>query len=140
MRLRRTKSYRSVLVCKENFTVWVPLRNARTCGSVLMSLSLRPPFSIISHCTRRGREDICPFFELLGPEGCAQLEVAVMDMSVAYEQEVRAHCPQAAIVYDLFHIVAKYGREVIDRSGSTKPTGWPGRAGPAIGSPARGGG
>ena len=63
----------------------------------------------------RGREDIRPFFRLLGPQGCRQLEVAVMDMSPAYEQETRAHCPQAAIVYDLFHVVAKYGREVIDR-------------------------
>jgi transposase len=63
----------------------------------------------------RGREDIRPFFELLGPEGCARLEAAVMDMSEAYEAETRAHCPQAAIVYDLFHVVAKYGREVIDR-------------------------
>lgn len=63
----------------------------------------------------RGREDVRPFFMLLGPEGCAQLEAAVMDMSEAYEQETRAHCPQAVIVYDLFHVVAKYGREVIDR-------------------------
>jgi len=63
----------------------------------------------------RGREDIRPFFRLLGPAGCAQLEVAVMDMSQAYELETRAHCPQAVIVYDLFHVVAKYGREVIDR-------------------------
>jgi transposase len=63
----------------------------------------------------RGREDIRPFFALLGPEGCAQLRAAVMDMSEAYELETRAHCPQAVIVYDLFHIVAKYGREVIDR-------------------------
>jgi transposase len=63
----------------------------------------------------RGREDIRPFFELLGPAGCAQLEAAVMDMSEAYELETRAHCPQAVIVYDLFHLVAKYGREVIDR-------------------------
>ena len=38
-----------------------------------------------------------------------------MDMSEAYEQETRAHCPQIAIVYDLFHVVAKFGREVIDR-------------------------
>lgn len=63
----------------------------------------------------RGREDVRPFFELLGPEGCAQLEAAVMDMSEAYEQETRAHCPHVVIVYDLFHLVAKYGREVIDR-------------------------
>jgi transposase len=63
----------------------------------------------------RGGEDIRRFFEQLGPAGCARLEVAVMDMSDAYELETRAHCPQAAIVYDLFHVVAKYGREVIDR-------------------------
>lgn len=63
----------------------------------------------------RAREDLRPFFELLGPAGCQALEAAVMDMSEAYEQETRAHCPQAMIVYDLFHVVAKYGREVIDR-------------------------
>ncbi|MFO0336043.1 MAG: transposase, partial [Pseudomonadota bacterium] len=36
-------------------------------------------------------------------------------MNAGYELEVRAHCPAAAIVFDLFHVVAKYGREVIDR-------------------------
>ena len=41
----------------------------------------------------RSREDVRPFFE----------------------QEVRARCPAAQLVYDLFHVVAKYGREVIDR-------------------------
>ena len=63
----------------------------------------------------RSREDLRPFFEQLGTKGCARLQAVVMDMSAAYAQEVRAHCPQAEIVYDLFHIVAKYGREVIDR-------------------------
>jgi transposase len=63
----------------------------------------------------RGREEVQPFFELLGPRGCAQLQAVAMDMNAAYELEVRAHCPQAQIVYDLFHVIAKYGREVIDR-------------------------
>ena len=63
----------------------------------------------------RGREDVRPFFTLLGPTRCAQLKAAVMDMNAGYELEVKAHCPQAAIVFDLFHVVAKYGREVIDR-------------------------
>ena len=54
-----------------------------------------------------------PFFELLGPEGCARLEAVAMDMSAAYEEEVRERCPKAKIVWDLFHVVAKYGREVI---------------------------
>lgn len=63
----------------------------------------------------RGREDVRPFFELLGPERCRRVRAAVMDMNAGYEIEVKHHCPQAAIVFDLFHVVAKYGREVIDR-------------------------
>ena len=30
-----------------------------------------------------------------------------MDINSAYEQEVR-HCPQARIVYDLFHVAASH--------------------------------
>ena len=63
----------------------------------------------------RGRADVRPFFELLGPQRCRSLRAAVMDMNAGYEVEVKHHCPQAAIVFDLFHVVAKYGREVIDR-------------------------
>jgi transposase len=63
----------------------------------------------------RGREDVRPFFELLGPERSRRLRAAVMDMNASYELEVRRHCPNAAVVFDLFHVVAKYGREVIDR-------------------------
>ena len=63
----------------------------------------------------RGREDIRPFFELLGKEGCDRIEAVVMDMWEPYEQEAMAHCPNANIVYDFFHIKSKYGREVIDR-------------------------
>jgi transposase len=67
-------------------------------------------------CRGRSREDIRPFFELLGQEGREGIEAVAMDMSTSYEQEVRKWCPNAQIVYDLFHIVAKYGREVIDRT------------------------
>jgi len=63
----------------------------------------------------RGREDIRPFFALLGAQRCAQLKAAVMDMNSGYELEVKAHCANAVIVFDLFHVLAKYGREVIDR-------------------------
>jgi transposase len=38
-----------------------------------------------------------------------------MDMIAAYQEEVRDKCPEAEAVYDLFHGVARYGREVIDR-------------------------
>jgi transposase len=38
-----------------------------------------------------------------------------MDMNASYELEVRRHCPNAAVFFDLFHVVAKYGHDVIDR-------------------------
>ncbi|OZI73988.1 ISL3 family transposase [Bordetella genomosp. 12] len=63
----------------------------------------------------RSRETARAFFEQL-PRGVAQrIKAVAIDMTTAYELEIQAHCPQAEIVYDLFHVVAKYGREVIDR-------------------------
>ncbi len=61
------------------------------------------------------REAIRPFFELLGKEGCWRIEAVAMDMNTAFDLEVRKHCPQAEVVYDLFHVVARFGREVVDR-------------------------
>lgn len=61
------------------------------------------------------REAIRPFFELLGEEGCRHIEAVAMDMNTAFDLEVRAHCPKAEVVYDLFHVVARFGREVVDR-------------------------
>jgi transposase len=62
----------------------------------------------------RSRESIRPFFEELGKH-CEQIEAVAMDQNSAFDLEVKAHCPNAEVVYDLFHVVAKYGREVIDR-------------------------
>jgi transposase len=61
------------------------------------------------------REDLRKFYELLGPEGCSRLEAVVMDMSPAFEAETRACCPKTTIIYDLFHLMDKYGRQVITR-------------------------
>ena len=63
----------------------------------------------------RSRDDVRPFFELLGPERCRQIRAVAMDMNAAFDLEVKRHCPNAEVVYDLFHVVAKYGREVVDR-------------------------
>ena len=63
----------------------------------------------------RSREAIRPFFEWLGPEACEQIEAVAMDMNTAMDLEVQHHCRHARVVYDLFHVVAKFGREVVDR-------------------------
>ncbi|WP_028112189.1 ISL3 family transposase [Ferrimonas kyonanensis] len=62
----------------------------------------------------RSREAIRPFFLQLG-EHCQYIEAVAMDMNTAFDLEVAMHCPNAEVVYDLFHVVAKYGREVVDR-------------------------
>jgi transposase len=63
----------------------------------------------------RSRAAVRPFFESLGRSGCARIEAVAMDMNTAFDLEVRRHCPKARVVYDLFHVVAKYAREVIGR-------------------------
>lgn len=62
----------------------------------------------------RSREVIRPFFTKLGKH-CQQIQAVAMDMNTAFDLEVQIHCPNARVVYDLFHVVAKYEREVIDR-------------------------
>jgi transposase len=63
----------------------------------------------------RARKDVQPFFEMLGPQVCARVEAVAMDMNTAFDLEVKAHCPNARVVYDLFHVLAKFGRDVVDR-------------------------
>ena len=62
----------------------------------------------------RSRAAIRPFFEWLG-EHCQHIEAVAMDMNTAMDLEVQAHCPHARVIYDLFHVVAKFGREVVDK-------------------------
>lgn len=56
------------------------------------------------------REAIRPFFEALDLEGCRQIEAVTMDMNTAFDLEVRQHCPNAEVVYDLFHVIAPIRR------------------------------
>ena len=63
----------------------------------------------------RGRENVRTFYQLLGSERCAKLKAIAMDMNPGYVEEAKAQCPAAQIVFDLFHIVAKYGHDVVDR-------------------------
>ena len=66
----------------------------------------------VGHCNIH--EAIRPFFELLD-ERCQQKGAVAMDMYTAFGLEVKRYCPQAEVVYDLFHLVARYGKDVIDR-------------------------
>jgi len=50
----------------------------------------------------RSRADIRPFFELLGKDGYERIQAVAMDMNSAFDLEVKAQCPNAEVVYDLF--------------------------------------
>jgi transposase len=54
------------------------------------------------------------FFEALTPEQRQSIEAVASDMAAGFRNAVEKACPRAALVYDLFHVVAKYSREVID--------------------------
>lgn len=62
----------------------------------------------------RSRASIRPFFELLG-EQRFKIKAVALDMSSAYINEIAEQCPQAQVVFDHFHVIARYGRDVIDR-------------------------
>jgi transposase len=51
----------------------------------------------------------------MGPEKCSSTEAVAMDMWRPYLKAGEAHCPQALIVFDPFHIIQAYWRDVVDR-------------------------
>jgi transposase len=61
------------------------------------------------------RPGLASFFAELTPHQRASIEAVATDMAAGYREAVREACPNAALVYDLFHAVAKFSREVIDR-------------------------
>lgn len=62
----------------------------------------------------RRAETLASFFASMSTEERAAIQAVAMDMWRPYELAVREFLPNARIVYDLFHIVANYNREVLD--------------------------
>jgi transposase len=64
----------------------------------------------------KGRTEatLSSFFEELTPEQRQSIEAVASDMASGFRSAVEKACPHAAQVYDLFHVVAKYSREVVD--------------------------
>ena len=49
------------------------------------------------------------FYELLGPKKCGKIDLAVMDMWRAFRNSTKRHAPQAAILFDKFHVLRHLG-------------------------------
>jgi transposase len=53
----------------------------------------------------RNQAALNSFFELLGPDRCAQIQAISMDMAPIWRDPCTEHIPQAAICFDPFHVV-----------------------------------
>lgn len=59
-------------------------------------------------------ETLSSFFALMSPEERNAIEAVAIDMWDPFEKAIRKHLPRARVVYDLFHVVAAYHRQVLD--------------------------
>ena len=62
----------------------------------------------------RTEQSLAAFYEQMGTERCMAVEAVAMDMWQAFNKATVTHCPNAKIVFDPFHVIQSYGRDVID--------------------------
>ena len=62
----------------------------------------------------RSEARMTQFYTALGPRKSAQIRLAVMDMWKLFRTATQAHAPQAAILFDKFHIMRHLG-EALDK-------------------------
>jgi transposase len=62
----------------------------------------------------RSEKSLDAFFEWLGPKKTPKIRFAVMDMWKPFENSTRKNAPQAAILYDKFHVL-RHLNEAIDK-------------------------
>ena len=62
----------------------------------------------------RSEAGLDEFFEWLGPKKSHRIRLCVMDMWKAFEKSTRKNAPQAAILYDKFHVLRHLG-EAMDK-------------------------
>jgi transposase len=64
--------------------------------------------------TGRSEQDMDMFYAFLGKENADKIRLAVMDMWKPFRHSTRRHAPQAAILFDKFHILRHLG-EALDK-------------------------
>jgi transposase len=62
----------------------------------------------------RSEASLAEFYREIGPRKCARIELAVMDMWKPFRKATQLHAPQAAILFDKFHIMRHLG-EALDK-------------------------
>lgn len=85
----------------------ISLRKGHTYRIVVSDLERRRP--IWYGGKDRSEESIDMFYEWLGPKKANKIQLAVMDMWKAFEKSTKKNIPDAAILYDKFHVIRHLG-------------------------------
>ena len=56
----------------------------------------------------RRKEALDTFFEVLGKSACEKIKVVTCDQHAGYAESVREYCPEAALVWDRFHLAQNF--------------------------------
>ena len=67
----------------------------------------------------RSEADMDQFYAFVGPENQEKIRLAVMDMWKPFKNSTQSHAPQAAILFDKFHILRHLG-EALDKVRKTE--------------------
>ena len=67
----------------------------------------------------RSEESMDRFYKELGPEKCQGIRLAVMDMWKAFRNSANRHAPEAAILFDKFHVLRHLG-DALDKVRKTE--------------------
>lgn len=88
----------------------ISIRRGHTYATVIIDLFARRVLWVL-----KGKQntDVNKFFKLCGKLGCEQIEAVAMDQNAGFASCVKRFCKNAVVVYDLFHMLANFGRTVI---------------------------
>lgn len=90
----------------------ISIRKGHSYRIVVSDLERRRP--IWFGGTDRSEESLKLFYEWLGPAKTKGVRLALMDMWKPFENATREHAPQAAILYDKFHVL-RHLNEAMDK-------------------------
>ncbi len=86
----------------------ISLRKGPTYRIVVSDLERRRPIWLGGQ--DRSEASLDGFYQWLGDKKCGGIQLAVMDMWKAFENATRKNGPQAAILYDKFHVMRHLGK------------------------------
>jgi transposase len=90
----------------------VSVRKGHTYRIVVSDLERRRPIWFGGQDRSEGSLDV--FFQQLGPKKSRRIQLAVMDMWKAFRNSTQKYAPQAAILFDKFHVI-RHLNEALDK-------------------------